>query len=253
MNFGEINEQSLENTVFLGELSLDGKINKVNGVLPMCIEAKNLGMKRIIVPYENRKEASIVDGIEVLGIEHLKEVVKYLNNESNLQPEKSNIEELFKNSQKYALDFSEVKGQENIKRAIEVSAARRTQPTTNRKPTAHGKTMMARRIPSILPDLSFEEALEITKIHSIAGILSKETPIITERPFRSPHHTVSASSLVRGRKNSKTGRNKPSTLRSIIPRRITRIWKKHPRSAKRSIRRQACNHKQSKCKPNISM
>lgn len=126
INFGEIKEQNLEDTIFLGELSLDGKINKVNGVLPICIEAKKLGMKKIIVPYENRKEASIVDDIEVLGVSHLKEIVKYLNNEMNIKPEKSNIEELFKNNKKYILDFSEVKGQENIKRAIEVSAARRT-------------------------------------------------------------------------------------------------------------------------------
>lgn len=126
MNFGEIKEQNLEDIIFLGELSLDGKINKVNGVLPICIEAKKLGMKKIIVPYENRKEASIVENIEVLGVNHLKEIVKYLNNEISIKPEKSNIEELFKNNKKYVLDFSEVKGQENIKRAIEVSAARRT-------------------------------------------------------------------------------------------------------------------------------
>lgn len=237
MNFGEINEQNLEDTIFLGELSLNGKINKVNGVLPICIEAKKLGMKKIIVPYENRKEASIVDDIEVLGVSHLKEIVKYLNNEISIQPEKSNIEELFKNNKKYALDFSEVKGQENIKRAIEVSAARRTQFITNRKPTALGKTMMARRIPSILPDLNFEEALEITKIHSITGILPQETPIITNRPFRSPHHTVSASSLVRRGKNSKTRRNKFGTLWSTIFRRTTRIRKKYFRSVKSAIRR----------------
>lgn len=113
--------------------------------------------------------------------------------------------------------------------------------------------MMARRIPGILPNLTFEEALEITKIHSIAGTLSQDTPIITKRPFRSPHHTVSASSLVRRRKNPKTRRNQPSTLRSPIPRRTTRIRKKHPRSSTRPIRRQNSNNKPSKCKPNISM
>lgn len=124
LNFEEIHKQNLEETVFVGELSLDGKVNKINGILPICIEAKNLGMKRIIVPKENSKEASVVSGIQVIGVEDLKQVVKYLNNEITIIPEVSDIEELFKNHQKHILDFSEVKGQENIKRALEISAAR---------------------------------------------------------------------------------------------------------------------------------
>lgn len=133
MNFEEITKQNLEDTVFIGELSLDGKINHVNGILPMCIEAKNLGIKRIVIPKENAKEAAIVDGIEVIGVTNLKQVISYLNKTKNIQPQKADIKEFFEKQQQYSLDFSEVKGQENIKRALEVAAARRSQLFTNRQ------------------------------------------------------------------------------------------------------------------------
>lgn len=125
MNFEEITSQNLDDTVFIGELSLDGRLNKVNGILPMCIEAKNLGMKKIILPKENEEEASIVEGIDVIGVNNLKQVVKYLNKQEKINPKISNIEEFFHKQNQYSLDFSEVKGQENIKRALEVAAARR--------------------------------------------------------------------------------------------------------------------------------
>lgn len=124
LNFEEIKRQNLENTVFIGELSLNGKLNHINGVLPMCIEARNLGIKRIILPEENAKEASIVDGIEVIGVKNLKQVVNFLNHKENISPKSANLEEFFNNKKQYAFDFSEVKGQENIKRALEVAAAR---------------------------------------------------------------------------------------------------------------------------------
>lgn len=119
----EIKNEELEDTVFIGELSLDGSINKVNGILPMCIEALNLGIKRVILPKENAKEAAIVKGLEIIGARNLKEVIEYLNKNKNIEKENINVEELFKTNSNYNIDFSEVKGQENIKRALEVSAA----------------------------------------------------------------------------------------------------------------------------------
>lgn len=123
LNIGEIQSKDLESTIFIGELSLDGKVNKVNGILPICIEARRLGIEKIIVPYENSDEAAIVDGIDVIGIKTLKEIVEYLNKEIDLKSNKINIKDYFEKNNKYIFDFSEVKGQENIKRALEVSAA----------------------------------------------------------------------------------------------------------------------------------
>lgn len=200
-----IENNNINNYIFIGELSLNGKLNKVKGILPMCIEASRLGIKNVILPKENAKEAAIVKDINVIPAENLKQVINFLNGTEIIEKEKVDIDEMFKNNQKYMSDFSEVKGQENIKRALEISAAGGHNCLLIRKSAVHGKTMMARRLPTILPDLSFNEALEITKIHSIAGILPSTVPLITTRPFRSPHHTVSSVSLAGGGKIPKPG------------------------------------------------
>ena len=193
-----LNNIDIENTVFMGELSLDGKLNKINGVLPMCIEALKLGIKRVILPFGNAKEASVVKGLEVIGVENLEQTVRYLRREENIAPEVADMQEMLKRDIKYNLDFSEVKGQENVKRALEIAAAGGHNCILIGSPGS-GKTMLARRLPSILPDLSFEEALEVSKIHSIAGVLNENSLVLT-RPFRAPHHTISSVALVGGGK-----------------------------------------------------
>lgn len=184
-----------------GELSLNGDIKSVNGILPICIEAIKHNIKRIFVPYENYKEASIVKGLEVIAIKNLSELIKFLNREimlSNIEIENENLIE-----EKFDIDFSEVKGQENVKRALEIAAAGGHNCLLV-GPPGSGKTMMARRVTTILPTLSFEEALEITKIQSIAGLL-KNSSLAYERPFRSPHHTISGVGLIGGGRVPKPG------------------------------------------------
>ncbi len=190
--------------VFVGELSLDGKLRPVQGILPIALETKKNNFKGIILPAENAKEAAIVEGIDVHPFDTLTEVVDFLNDEICPQPFKINVKQLFEQDNRYLVDFSDVKGQAEVKRAMEVAAAGSHNIIMIGLPGS-GKTMLAKRLPTILPPLTLEEALETTKIHSIAGILPSATAIISTRPFRSPHHTASDVSLVGGGPNAKPG------------------------------------------------
>lgn len=201
----QISEEHLKDYMIMGELALDGGLRPIKGALPIAIQARKEGYKGIILPRENANEAAIVDKLEVYAIQNLREAVAFLDGSLDLKPAVHNTREAFKdNMQKYSVDFSDVKGQENIKRALEISAAGGHNVILIGPPGA-GKTMLARRLPTILPPLSLMEALDTTKIHSVAGQLGADASLIAERPFRSPHHTISDVALVGGGSNPNPG------------------------------------------------
>jgi magnesium chelatase family protein len=191
-------KRNLEDYVIMGELSLDGKLRPIKGVLPIAIEVRKQGFKGFILPAENAHEAAIVNNIEVIPVETLEEAIAFLEGKNDTQPLVVDTRDLFFTTQnEYDADFSHVQGQENIKRALEITAAGGHNAIMIGPPGA-GKTMLAKRIPSILPPLSLPEALETTKIHSVAGKLGTRATLVSRRPFRSPHHSISDAALVGG-------------------------------------------------------
>ncbi len=194
----QIQRDRLRDYIIMGELSLDGELHPIKGVLPIAIKARKENFKGIILPLENAREAAVVDDLEVYGMQNIREVIDFFDGRSTSNPVKVDIrKEFFEQVNNYELDFSDVKGQENVKRALEIAAAGNHNILLIGAPGA-GKTMLAKRIPSIIPTLTLQEALETTKIHSVAGRIGKNTSLMTHRPFRSPHHTISDVALVGG-------------------------------------------------------
>lgn len=200
----QINYEKTKEYVILGELSLNGDIRTVKGVLPLIISARKLGFTKFIIPFGNSNEASFIEGIEVLAINELREIVEFFKGNLLITPIKQRRYEDVKSNISYANDFKYVKGQKTAKRALEIAAAGGHNILLI-GPPGMGKTMLAKCLPSILPEMSFEEALEVTKIQSIAGVLDIDKGIVSERPFRSPHHTATMPALCGGGSNSKPG------------------------------------------------
>ena len=195
---GTITSNKLDRYLIMGELSLDGGLQPIKGALPVAIAAREQGFEGLILPKQNAREAAVVNHLDVYGVENITEVIEFLNGQRTLEPTLVNTrEDFYRNQTEFPFDFADVKGQENVKRALEVAAAGGHNLIMVGSPGS-GKSMMAKRLPSILPPLSLAESLETTKIHSVAGKLSKETSLIATRPFRSPHHTISQVAMVGG-------------------------------------------------------
>jgi magnesium chelatase family protein len=201
---GVVKQALLQQYSLLGELSLDGSLKTIRGALSMAVAAKRAGLKGIVLPLENAPEAAVVEGLEIIGATTLSQVVEFLSGREGINPCRIDLQELFTSNCEYGEDFSEVKGQEHAKRAMEVAASG-GHNLIMIGPPGSGKTMLARRIPTILPRMSFEEAIETTKIFSVSGMLDKDRALLAIRPFRSPHHTISDVGLIGGGSTPKPG------------------------------------------------
>lgn len=200
MSVGILKHINLNDTVFVGELSLDGRVNKINGILPICLEAKRLDIKRVIIPNQNIEETYMVDGIEIIGVNSLKQLIKYINIDFKIEIPK--VQKTYVKDTTFNIDFSDIKGHFFAKRALEIAVSGGHNCLLIGTPGS-GKTMLAKRVQTILPDLNLKESIEVTKIHSIGGILDGN--IVKKRPFRMPHYSITKNALIGGGRIPKPG------------------------------------------------